>query len=133
MKELLFHVSDKKMDVLRPMQIDNYEECICFSLGCFISNFGQWIYIFDFETLNQNFSVQKVSTSGLYQEIRTAKDYKFHFSSQPLGHEYRIYQPISIEQFCIGIAQHFNHAKGRLSVIFRDTIMKQYQTELLYR
>lgn len=124
MKDLLFHVSDKIYKVLLPKKSDNHEECICLSENCFISYFGRYLYIFDKQVLYDNFHIKEISTAGLdgfmsYQEL------EFRFRSIPLGTEYRIYQPINIDKFCLGIAEHFNHLKGELNERMMNYCLKQ--------
>lgn len=122
MKNLLFHVSDKIYPVLLPKQNDNYEKSICLSENCFISHFGQYLYIFEKQILHDNFCMKEVSTEGLHRYIclNTKEPQEIRFRSDSLGKEYRIYRPIDIDKFCLGIVEHFNHLKGELETRMMD-------------
>lgn len=128
MNKLLFHVSNEKYDTLRPKKEDNYEECICFSENAFISYFGQHLYIFDFQTLNSNFNVRKLDSEWLYQQRSiygnpNADRYKYR--SKPLGFEYRIYEPINVDRYALGVAKHWNHMDGELQTLFAEEVIKR--------
>lgn len=123
MKQLLFHVSDKKYDILRPILPEDY---LYFSMNCFLSFFGNWIYIFDFQALSKNFDIQKYPSSCIEQKCSGRRGQKYSFRSQNLETEYRIYRhPIIVNKYALGIVKHFNESKGVLRTILRNEIIKE--------
>jgi len=127
-KGLLIHTSNVKVDVLRP-QIQKYgKPCICLSLNQFISHFGEYIYLFQKEVLEKNFYIEEISSGGVeclaelnfYPNRHTLK-----YRSKDLGQEFRIYEPIDVGRYGIGIISNFNHMKGVLEKKFDEIVMKE--------
>ena len=117
MKKLLYHVSDKKFDVLEPMTKGSPGAYTCFSMGCFISHFGQYIYICDFDQLRKRFKIYKTYCGSLSQYVYSpfgCTERDFFFKSKPIEWEYRIYEPIPVDEFCLDVVEQYNHLKGVL-------------------
>lgn len=105
MKNVLCHVSDKKYDVLKP--IDRY---IYFSENNFISYFGQYLYIFDKQLLIDKYGVVKQVSKGLCSTFQM--DYEFvYFKSKELGGEWISQSEINTSD-AICILEHWNHMEG---------------------
>jgi len=129
MKDLLFHVSDEKYAVLDPDNCKTSDNCIFFSKNIFISYFGQFLYIFDYKALEEDFRIHCVNTDGIdYHREQIGRYYKkteYRYRSQPLGMEYRIYDKIDVERYCLGIAEHYNSEKGEFQ-IFSDNLIEKF-------
>ena len=111
MKTIICHVSDKKYDILIPQPPEN---AICFSENKFITYFGQFLYLFDLDTMIKNFNIRKLPTSGLTSTHYLNYDERIQFKSQSLGHEWRIFGPIEVDKHAIGVIEHWNHANGTI-------------------
>ena len=120
--KLLFHVSNERFDVLKPQ---GSQGCICFSGDTFISNFGQWVYIFNFQELNSRFHIEKISSGGAVQLCMPDSTTYYRYESKPLGYEYRVYEPISVNEFAVGVAEHWNHLDGKLEKVLMDEVVKR--------
>jgi len=129
--DLYFHVSEERHGILRPTKNDNYEECICLSLNCFISYLGQYVYIFDRATLDKTFHVREIATSGYAGMIGNGyQGRSIRFKGQSLGNEYRIYDPIDVEKFAIGVFEHFNHTRGIVEQYLDGELMSSIRTDV---
>jgi hypothetical protein len=130
-KDLLIHTSDKKVDILIPQKILGYENkpCICFSLNQFISFFGGYVYLFEKSVLEKNFEI-KIFLSGGVECITSVGYQTYNYRSQDLGQEFRIYQPIDVQQYGIGIITNFNHMKGILEQKLYDEIINRETIDL---
>ena len=107
--DLLIHVSDIKTNILDPnIKGLGY---VCFSENIFISHFGQYIYLFDKKVLDENFKLFE-QFSGSLGFVGNMERYKYRFESVSLEKEYRIYTPINVNKFGIGVITQFNHLKG---------------------
>ena len=129
MKKLLFHVSRKKHNVLMPKPgkkhgVKKYEKCVCFSMDKFISYFGQWIYIFDYEYLKGLFKIIKKESRGL-QTITTDDKKKYTYEATHLGFEYRIFKPIDVNKHAISVAKNYNCLEGTWEEVFTDRVCEK--------
>jgi hypothetical protein len=114
MKELLFHVSKTRIEGdLKPYVLDR----VYFSKGKFSSFFGDTIYIFDFDTIQNNFELKKKvfnsSTRGGRGAVVVASKSKkgaHRVITGSIGEEYTVDVPVNLEKYCIGVATHFNES-----------------------
>jgi len=131
-KTILCHVSDEKYDILTPQPPENV---IYFSENSFITYFGQYLYLFDLDTMIENFNIEKVTTTGLAHLLNLNSEYSdceyLRYSSQSLGYEWRIYEPIDVDKYCIGIIEHWNHMKGVIGKSGVDDAMKEIAIDLM--
>ena len=131
MSKLLFHVSDEKYDILKPQSRYGRRSCICFSSDKFISNFGQYVYIFLFKTLNNVFRIDIIDSGGLNCLVfMAANESTYRFKSRELGDEYRIYQPIDVDKYSVGVGEHWNHAEGDIETLVRDKVVNSERVNL---
>ena len=130
MEDLLIHTSDKKVDILKPNKISEWDKpCICFSLNQFVSFFGEYIYLFQKKILEENFFVEKVLSKGVGSSSTTYFKHvptKYRYRSEDLGYEFRVYQPIDAQRYCLGIITNFNHLKGVLERKINEKITREY-------
>ena len=108
---IICHVSDKKLDFLIPQ---NPKDAICFSEDKFITFFGQYLYLFDLKTMIDNFDIRKIPTTGITSLHYLPYDQVLRYKSQSLGFEWRVFEPISVEQFSLGVIEHWNHLNGTI-------------------
>ena len=114
LRRLLFHVSDDLHEVLEPYKTNTESKpCICLSEGSFLGYLGQWLYIFELKTLLRDFRVVRTETAGLELGMH-AFGSAYRYRSKELGHEYRIYEPILVSSYALGVAQNFEANKGML-------------------
>lgn len=110
---ILCHVSNEKHDILIPQKPEN---AICFSEDKFVTYFGQYLYLFDLDVLTQNFNIRKVLTEGCQGSCFLHSEYHqnevLKYKSQPLGYEWRIYEPVDVDRFALGVIEHWNHMQG---------------------
>jgi hypothetical protein len=111
MKRLLYHVSDQKVDILDPRE--SPLGCICFSEGTFLGYLGQFLYIFDYETLNKEYGIELIPSGGLNVQMEIDRT-QYFFRSQLLGKEYRCYLPIEVKKHALDVAENFNILKGEV-------------------
>jgi len=134
MKDLLIHTSDKLVDILKPNKVCEYDRpCICFALNQFISYFGEYIYLFDMETLEENFFIKIIPTKGVEAYTYVSGmgfDKEYRYSSQPLKEEFRIYESIDLKRYCLGIISNFNYLKGVLETRLSSEIIKREEIDL---
>ena len=108
---IICHVSDKKLDFLIPQKPTN---AICFSEDKFITFFGQYLYLFDLKIMVENFNIQKVETTGLTSLRYLPYDQVIRYDSQSLEYEWRVFEPISVERFSLGVIEHWDHLSGTI-------------------
>lgn len=119
MKNLLYHVSDKKVNILDPAKTKDGR--IYLSEGCFIGYFGQWLYIFEREVLETHFTIKEIRPgSSLAFDRRFSgpheKEKRYAFKSRDLERELYIEDPIDV-RFALGIAENYNALKGEFTKI----------------
>ncbi len=98
---------------------------MCFSRGTFISHFGQFIYICDLDELCQHFRVERIPSSGLFLDIKGDENKRYVFKSKELGIEYRVYNSIIVDQFCLDVVEHWNYLEGSLETIMWDKVIRR--------
>lgn len=128
MKDLLIHTTDVRVDVLKPAPVAGDEPCICFSLNIFIAHFGQYVYLFDKAEMRRCFRVERRPSRGVEIAMfisRGSYEDAIGFRGQDLGDEYRIYEPIDVDEHCIAVIKNFNHMKGVLERRFKDKVTKE--------
>lgn len=132
MNTIICHVSDKRYDVLYPQPPEN---AICLSENKFITYFGQYLYLFDLDTMIKNFNIKKTTTTGLNSLFHLNPEYLgleyLQYSSQSLGYEWRIYEPIDVDKYCIGIIEHWNHMKGIIGKASVDGTIQKIAVDLM--
>lgn len=132
MKTIICHVSDKRYDILRPRPP---EDAICFSENTFITFFGQYLYLFDLDVMEENFFVRKVSTEGVIGLMQLMPEHtgynQMRYESKPLGHEWRIHEPIQVDKFALGVVEHWNHMKGTIGVESVNHTMHEITVDLM--
>jgi hypothetical protein len=126
MRDILIHATNIKTKILFPHKIPGGDICICFSLNKFISYFGEYNYLFWKSELERDFKVKELSPSGSIRVInKISYNKEYRFTSDFVDREFRIYQPIEIDIYCIGIIQNFNYMKGILEKKFQDKIVEK--------
>lgn len=114
---IITHTTDKLFDTLVPQPVGK-EKCICFAKGCFISWFGQYVYLFDLDRLKADgFTVKKIKSGcGVAAQVKVEKYNAHHAyeSHEKLDYEYRVYEPINVKKYAVGVIKHFNHVDGIL-------------------
>ena len=124
MKDLLFHVSPLKIKK-KLKRKNNY---IAFTKNKFVSYFGNYIYIFDFNKLNKDFNLIKYDNKDeghIKVTVNFLKKWR-RFQSQNLRYEWRVYgKDIDLDKYCIGVTCHFNESKN-LQEIVMDKIEKEF-------
>jgi hypothetical protein len=129
-KSFLYHVVDKRVDVLDPV---NYVgNAICLSKNCFVGILGSFLYIFDYDVLKSNFEIHEVSSGGYHYTCNGMRKHEgayqraiYKYESIPLIKEYRIYEPIDVNKYAISVAENFNVGKGELLSIIDDKIIER--------
>lgn len=108
---ILCHVSDKKVYTLEPQEPTG---AICFSEDKFITYFGEYLYLFDLATLQENFRIEKLPTTGLYHTQYLPPEGKevIQYRSKSLEYEWRVYDCIPVDEFALGMLEHWNHMEG---------------------
>jgi len=48
---------------------------------------------------------------------------EYRYRSEDLGHEFRVYQPIDVQRYCLGVITNFNHLKGVLERKINEKII----------
>ena len=108
---IICHVSDQKLDFLIPQAPEN---TVCFSENKFITYFGQYLYLFDLQTMIENFNIKKVPTTGLTYFRYLPDNQVLRYRSQSLQFEWRIFETISVKQFSLGVIEHWDHLNGTI-------------------
>jgi len=130
MKGLLIHTSNVRVDILEPQKLPGYDKlCICFSLNQFVSYFGEYVYLFDRIILEKNFYVEVLPSGGVECSIRLRFDKEYRYRSEDLGQEFRIYEPIDVQRYGIGIITNFNHLKGNLEERINHEVIRKEQID----
>lgn len=134
MKDLLIHTSNKKVDILIPNKVPGYPEpCIFFSLNQFISYFGEYVYLFEKDILEKNFFVESNPTRGVEYSVKLGFEKEYRYNSKDLGQEFKIYQPIDIQRYCMGIIINFNYLKGTLEKRIKSEIIRREEIDFFNR
>ena len=122
MKRLLYHSLDKRVDVLEPEKY--HGRVICLSEGTFLGYLGQWLYIFEYSTIDKYYSLTPNSTTGARTILRSSfpEETTFMFESPSIDKEYRIYEPINVKLHAIGVVQNYNALEGVLLTKLRDKV-----------
>jgi hypothetical protein len=131
MIKLLYHVSDFKVDILKPQCYR--ESSICFSEDCFLGFLGQYLYIFSFDVLSNNFNLTKNMTGGAkaYCKTETGKGAKeYLFSSKSIDYEYRVYESIQINKYCLSVVKNYNVLKGSMMIKFNNFVDREFMIDL---
>ena len=111
---LLFHVSHEKVDIIEPKAPDPGDRpCICMSEGRFISYFGEWIYIFDWNLLARHVEMERRTTGGVVWQMKGRYERRYSFVGRRLEQEWRIYDPIPVQELAIGVVEDWNYTKGK--------------------
>ena len=121
-------MSDKKLDFLIPQKPTN---AICFSEDKFITYFGQYLYLFDLKTMIENFDIQKVVTAGLTNLRYLPYDQVIRYDSQSLKYEWRVFEPISVKRFSLGVIEHWDHLNGTIGKGSVDEPLKKIAINLM--
>ena len=135
-KTLLVHTTDVEVPVLRPAKIHDGDVCVCFSEDRFIPHFGGYLYVFEKETLERNFVMRHCRTGGIFlcqsfpEDMYHAGPVHYRFRSEDLEWEYRVYQPIDVAQYALGVLHLFDVMKGELEVRLRDEIVSREMLHL---
>jgi len=128
---ILCHVSDKLYPVLEPQKPDN---CIYFSENKFISFFGEYLYLFDLKTLQDNFRIKKRPTTGLktmcFIENRLGPE-EIRYHSKSLEWEWVCYNPIPVDQFALGVIEHWNHMEGVIGMSGINNSLQEIAVNLM--
>jgi len=128
-EDLLIHTSNIKVDILKPSKSSGSDRpSICFSSNQFISFFGEYIYIFKKKVLEENFFVDSLPSKGVGLYMTESLRYipiEYKYRSQDLGIEFRIYQPIDVPRYCLGVVTNFNHLKGVLERKMGEKIIRE--------
>lgn len=127
MKRLLYHVSDKRHDILDP--IESPLGCICFSEGAFVGYFGEFLYIFEYEVLLKNYDIVLMPSNGLNARVLAGK-HSYVFTGQLLGKEYRSYLPVDVNKHALDVAENFNVLKGVLEKRLQGEIINRERIDL---
>ena len=95
----------------------------------------KYLYLFDLETMEKNFHIRKTSTEGLthYTQLHpeSMSENCLRYASQPLGYEWRVYGPIDVDKYCIGILEHWNHMRGIIGKGSVDGAMRELAIDLM--
>jgi len=132
MKELLIHTSNVRVDILEPQKLQGYDRpCICFSLNQFVSYFGEYVYLFYRIVLEKDFYVEVLPSMGVKSSIRLHSDRvrEYRYRSEDLGQEFRIYKPIDVKHYGIGVITNFNHLKGILEKRINHEVIHREQID----
>lgn len=129
MIKLLYHVCDYKVSILKP---ENYDNNIIFlSEDNFICALGKFLYIFNFETLNNNFPVEIRVSSGMYMNYKNSfTNTIYNFRSKNLGKEYLIRHPVDVNDYALGIAENFNVCVGKFEEFVMTEVMERENNKI---
>jgi len=127
MKRLLYHVCDHDVEILDPKHYE--ENAICFSEHQFLGILGQYLYIFEFDTLYNNFRLDKYPSGGYFINKIMDLNTRYKYESEPIKFEYRISDPIDVKQFCIGKVKNYNALKGILEKYINNIFVEKYSIE----
>ena len=127
-KIILCHVSDEKYDVLIPQPPEN---AVCLSENKFVTFFGQYLYLFDIDVLKRNFRIRRLPTTGLYSSVSLNNYDTIRYESQSLGYEWRVYEPIDVKKYSIGVVEHWDHMKGVVGKYRVDKAVKNIAVDLM--
>jgi len=130
-KIILCHVSDEKYDVLIPQP---GTDAICLSENKFVTYFGQYLYLFELGVLERDFRIRRLPTTGLYSSVhlggRSGYD-SIRYRSQSLEYEWRVYEPIDVKKYSIGIVEHWDHMKGVVGKYRVDEAVQNIAVDLM--
>jgi len=130
-KIILCHVSDEKYDVLIPQPPT---DAICLSENKFITYFGQYLYLFELGVLERDFKIRKLQTTGLWGQAWIPESLgcdTIRYRSQSLEYEWRVYEPIDVEKYSIGIVEHWDHMKGVIGKYRVDEAVQNIAVDLM--
>jgi len=125
MRKLLFHASHKR---LRKWLKVNEEGYISFSINCFVSKFGNYIYIFDFEQLKKDFGLKKHKAKkgeNRFSYNVNTEVASHTFCSAQLKDEWRAYKNVDLERYCLGVAKHFDESKTLIEEKIIEKVIKE--------
>ena len=122
MKRLLFHVCDFKVNFLNPEKYPT--KAICLSEDTFVGAIGQYLYIFEYETLDKYYNIEVIPSGGQYCFIKK-REKEYSFVSDSLGKEFRIYNSIDVNKHALGITKNFNVLKGILKKYAMDRVEEE--------
>lgn len=131
MKKLLYHSFDRRVDILEPRKYSC--GCICLSEGVFLGYLGEYLYIFEHETLQKHFNLTSNPTTGAqaFSRVNFEQKRMYHFISDSIEKEFRIYEPIDIGRYAIGVVQNYNVLKGELLIKkLNNTVMSRERINL---
>ena len=127
-KIILCHVSNERHDVLIPQPPT---DAICLSENKFITFFGQYLYLFDIDVLKRNFRIRRLPTTGLYSSVSLNNYDTIRYESQSLGYEWRVYEPIDVKKYSIGVIEHWDHMKGVVGKYRVDKAVQNIAVDLM--
>jgi len=117
MINLLVHVSNYEiLDFIKPSSVLHDQEAVCFSKNLFLSDYGSYVYLFDYQKLQENYCVRNVGPSEwntvTYHNQEDCKQFglvtvdeiKLSSSERVIKNEYRIYTPVAIKD-CLAIVR----------------------------
>ena len=112
-----------------PKHSKSDERCIYFAENKFIGTFGQYVYLFSKEVLFKHFRCSEHYTGGFQMRVSTPlADHTY--TSDPLGSEIRVYDPIDVEQYAIGVLETYNTLQGILERRVGDLLEHQTRIDL---
>ncbi|MCK4686616.1 MAG: hypothetical protein KAT66_00640 [Candidatus Lokiarchaeota archaeon] len=121
MKKLLFHLSSKKFR--KKLKVNN--GCISFSLNEFWSRFGNYCYIFDYDTLKKDFRIEKCKNRQKWKYSLSVKDKIHNFHSKKMATEYLVFEDIDLEKYCLGVVKHFNESEGIIETEIIEKVLEK--------
>jgi len=131
--KIICHVSDIRVANLQPRPPEN---AICFSEDKFCSYFGKFLYLFDLDNIKRHFRIERIPTTGVYSSTSVDPEMynginNVRYQSYHLGWEWRCYDSIPIEQYAIGVLEHWNHMEGVIGTYTVDEAVRRYTVDLM--
>ncbi len=85
--------------------------------------------MFEKSVLEKNFYIGTYRTGGVEVSQMVGYEKSYKYKSDDLGLEYRIYQPIDVQHYCLGVITNFNHIKGILEERFAQRIISKIEID----
>lgn len=131
-EDIVVHVSDQRLDVLKPQPQTNGRDCIYFSVGKFISYFGQWVYIFSkpaIERLRHDVVKPAGCISSFHKSVIPEIERKYQYRGRELPEEWRVYEP-AYAALALCVVENWNYTKGQFVMWTDGMVLKHDMADM---
>ena len=133
MKTIICHASNKLLTVLKPMPPN---DAIFFSQDCFLTCFGQYLYLFDLDVLMENFNMEKNISPpliSLKHPLKNANINEFdriYFYGQKLKAEWQCKDEIDVKKYSLGVIKHVSPYLGKVELLRGGVLLDEIVLDL---